>query len=353
MSRTHIYRRGAVALSVIALTAAACGGADDPTEPDQTGQEVDDSADGNGSSGETISLSFAHSYATNHPHQVCGVEPIRDQVAAADVGLEIEIFPDSSLGGHAERFASVVSGDIDIDIQGPSEISATYPQIGVLDAAYAIEGPDHLFAFFESPAGEQLREDLLAGTGARVIEPWYFGMRHFTSNTPINTPDDFQGLRMRFPDTPQFLQNAEALGASPTSVAFEEVYISLQQGVVDGQENPIPTIASLNLPEVQSHLSLTGHMTGIHMIVVNEDTWQSLSADQQDVLATAIKDARDPNRECIEAAEDELVQEWQDSGTMEIVEPDIASFRERAEEFFLGELEGDALELYTAVRDTA
>lgn len=342
MSRTTHFRSAAVGAGVIALTLAACSGTD----------ESDGSANGGGG-GESVTLSFAHSYDTNHPHQVCGAEPIRDQVADADVGLEIEIFPDSSLGGHAERFASVVSGDIDIDIQGPSEISATYAPIGVLDAAYAIEGPDHLFSFFETEAGEQLKQDLLEGTGARIIEPWYFGMRHFTSNTPLVTPDDFQGLRMRFPDTPQFLQNAEALGASPTSVAFEEVYISLQQGVVDGQENPIPTIDSLNLPEVQSHLNLTGHMTGIHVIVMNEESWSSLTDEQQEVLETAFKDARDPNRECIEGQENELVEEWRDSGTMEIVEPDIESFRDLAEQFFLDELDGDALELYTAVRETA
>ena len=133
-----------------------------------------------------------------------------------------------------------------------------------------------------------LGEQIIEGSGARIITPWYFGMRQFTSNTPLNTPEDFQGLRMRFPDTPQYLQNAEALGASPTSVAFEEVYISLQQGVVDGQENPIPTIESLNLPEVQSHLNLTGHMTGIHMIVVNEETFQSLTPEQQEVLRRVV-----------------------------------------------------------------
>lgn len=339
---THL--RGIAGLSILALALTACSG------------DGDDSSQTNGggdAGGETVTLSFAHSYATNHPHQTCGAELVKEQVESADVGLEIEIFPDSSLGGHAERFASVVSGDIDIDIQGPSEISQTFEPVGILDAAYAFDDADHLFGFFESEAGAELGEQIIEGSGARILTPWYFGMRHFTSNTPLNTPEDFDGLRMRFPDTPQFLQNAEALGASPTSVAFEEVYISLQQGVVDGQENPIPTIDSLALPEVQSHLNLTGHMVGIHMIVVNEEKWQSLNEDQQEVLQTVFEEVRDTNRGCIEDAENELVQQWQDEGTMEIVEPDVDAFRTKAEEFFTSELEGDKLELYQTIRDQA
>ncbi|USQ81069.1 DctP family TRAP transporter solute-binding subunit [Ornithinimicrobium faecis] len=341
---THL--RGIAGLSIVALALTACSG-------DSEAGETSGEAGGDGGGGETVTLSLAHSYATNHPHQTCGAELVKEQVEGADVGLEIEIFPDSTLGGHAERFASVVSGDIDIDIQGPSEISATFEPVGVLDAAYAFDDADHLFSFFESDAGVELGEQIIEGSGARILAPWYFGMRHFTSNTPLNTPEDFDGLRMRFPDTPQFLQNAEALGASPTSVAFEEVYISLQQGVVDGQENPIPTIDSLALPEVQSHLNLTGHMVGIHMIVMNEEKWQSLDGDQQETLQSVFQEVRDTNRGCIEDAENELVEQWEAEGTMEIVEPDVEAFRTKAEEFFTSELDGEKLELYQTIRDQA
>ncbi|MDO5495738.1 MAG: DctP family TRAP transporter solute-binding subunit [bacterium] len=358
--------RGAAIVAVATLALAACsngspdpaptggatggtteapgGGTTDPTTPSE---ETD------APEGEAVTLSLAHSYATNHPHHTCGAVLVQEQVAEANVGLEIEIFPDSSLGGHADRFALVVSGDIDIDIQGPSEMSSTYAPVGILDAAYAFDGPDHLFGFYDTEVGEELKANILDATGARVLTPWYFGMRHFTANVPLNTPEDFQGLRMRFPNTPQYLQNAEALGASPVAVAFEELYISLQQGVVDGQENPIPNIATMNLPEVQSHLSLTGHMVGIHMIVMNEDRWSSLSADQQETLQTVFEDVRDQNRECIEQSETETVEQWRAEGTMEVIEPDLASFRESAEEFFTNELEGDTLELYQAIRDQA
>ncbi len=301
----------------------------------------------------TVTLSMAHSYATNHPHHRCGAERVAEAVAASGTGLKIEVYPNSSLGGHAQRFASVVSGDIDIDLQGASEISATYAPIRVLDAAYAFDGADHLFRFFGSEPATALREDMLAKTGTRVLDAWYFGMRHFTSNKPLRTPDDFKGVRMRFPDTPQFLQNAEALGASATSVAFEEVYISLQQGVVDGQENPIPVIASLNLPEVQSHLNLTGHMTGFVMPVVNENAWQGLTDAQREALQKAITDARATDRQCMEEEETGFVETWRGEGKMQIVEPDVAAFRGKAETFFRNTLSGDDLALYDAVRAAA
>ncbi|MEV0394464.1 DctP family TRAP transporter solute-binding subunit [Polymorphospora rubra] len=301
----------------------------------------------------TVTLSMAHSYANTHPHHRCGAEKVAESVAASNTGLKIEVYPNSTLGGHAQRFASVVSGDIDIDLQGASEISATYAPIRVLDAAYVFDGADHLFGFFESGPADALREDMLAKTGTRVLDAWYFGMRHFTGNKPLRTPDDFNGVRMRFPDTPQFLQNAEALGASATSVAFEEVYISLQQGVVDGQENPISVISSLNLPEVQSHLNLTGHMTGFVMPVINENAWQGLTDEQREALSTAITEARATDRQCIEEEESSFVATWRGDGQMQIVEPDVAAFRTKAEAYFRTAFSGQDLELYNAVRAAA
>ena len=263
-----------------------------------------------GGSDEATTLSFANSYPDEHPHNTCGAQVVADTLAEGDSGVEIEIFSNSQLGPDAERFASVASGDIDVDIQGASAISASFPEVGALDAAYAFEGPDELFEFVDGEEFDGLAERMLEETGVRVLDVWYFGMRHFTANQPIRTPDDFEGLRMRFPDSPQYLMNAEALGAEPTAVAFEEVFLALQQGTIDGQENPVPTIKDLNLPEVQSHVSLTGHQVGSVLAIVSEDTWQSLSGDQQEALQAAISDTRDGDRQCVEDAEVEILAEW-------------------------------------------
>jgi tripartite ATP-independent transporter DctP family solute receptor len=323
------------------LILTACGGGDDD-------------GGGDGGSDEATTLSFANSYPDEHPHNTCGAQVVADTLAEGDSGVEIEIFSNSQLGPDAERFASVASGDIDLDIQGASAISASFPEVGALDAAYAFDGPDALFEFVDSEEFEGLKERMLEETGVRVLDVWYFGMRHFTANQPIRTPDDFEGLRMRFPDSPQYLMNAEALGAEPTAVAFEEVFLALQQGTIDGQENPVPTIKDLNLPEVQSHVSLTGHQVGSVLAIVSEDTWQSLSGDQQEALQASISDTRDGDRQCVEDAESEILEEWKSSGEMTVVEDvDLDTFQTQAEDFFMSNYEGDQLALYEAIREGA
>jgi tripartite ATP-independent transporter DctP family solute receptor len=340
-------RRRLIALSAVSLLSLAACGSDGGS---------DDTANNTASNGgeEAVELSFANSYPDDHPHNSCGAFVVRDTLAEGDSGISVEVFSNSQLGPDAERFTSVASGDIDIDIQGSSAISASFPEIGALDAAYAFEDADAFFEFTDSEAFEGMKERMLEQTGVRILDAWYFGMRHFTANQPIRTSADFEGLRMRFPDSPQYLMNAEALGATAVPVAFEEVFLALQQGTIDGQENPIPTIQSLNLPEVQSHVSLTGHQVGSVMAIVSEDTWQSLSEDQQQALQDTISETREGDRQCIEDAEAELVEQWESEGTMEVVDDvDRENFAEQAEEFFLDNYEGEQLALYEAIREQA
>jgi tripartite ATP-independent transporter DctP family solute receptor len=311
---------------------------------------------GNGDDpGGSVELSFSHSYSTEHPHHTCGAQVVADELAGNGSGIELDIFPSSQLGPDGpDRVSAVADGTISVDIQGSSAISALYEPIGALDAAYVFDGPDHLFEFADSQAFDDMAADMLEQIDVRILDVWFFGMRHFSANRPIRTPDDLQGLRMRFPDSPQFLQNAEAVGAEATAVAFEEVYLSLQQGVIDGQENPIPTISDMNFDEVQSHVSLSGHQTGFVVAIVGEQTWQSLSAEQQEALQAAVSGARAGNRQCLEDAEQEVLDQWAQAGEVTVVEDvDRAAFSTRAETYFAEQLAGDKLALYQQVRELA
>jgi TRAP-type transport system periplasmic protein len=348
------FRTLSLAVAMLFLLVACTGAAGSPSA---TTGAVSPSAGASTSpqtsppAGEAIELTLAHSYQTDHAHHRCGAVGLAENVAARNVGLTIEIFAASQLGPDADRFTSVSNGDIDIDLQGASAIAATFPDVGVVDTAYVFDDADHVFEFLETDTFTKLQADALAATRVHLLDTWWFGMRQFTANKPIRHPDDFAGLRMRFPDTPRYLANAEALGAEAVAVAFEEVFLSLQQGVIDGQENPIPTIASLNLPEVQSHVSLTAHQAGFQFVIISDATWQKLSTEQQDALREAIREVRAEDRKCIEEDEQRFIDEWKQSGDMEVVDDvDRDAFITRAEQFFGERLKGRELELYEAIR---
>jgi TRAP-type transport system periplasmic protein len=328
-----------VALAAVpALLLAACGtgGGDAPAAEEQE-----------------FTLTLAHSYNDTQPQAECGAQVIADEVAAADVGLTIEIFGASQLGGDADRIASVVSGDIDIDIQGASALGAVYEPISVMDAAFAFDDADHLAAFMASEESDGLVQGFADATGVQTLGAWSAGGRLFTANSPIREPADLEGLRMRFPGSPQFLLNAKALGATATEVAYEELYLALQQGLVDGQENPITNLVALNLPEVQDYVSLSYHQLNTNLVIMSSK-WTELSERQQDALSAAVDTAVASVTECVAEGEEATLDEWRSGDAWEVVEDvDRDAFSEQAEEFFLNEFTGEKLAVYEAIRATA
>ena len=336
MKRSRTTLAAAAVLSLPLGILAGCGG-------------DSDSGDGGGD----IELTLAHSYTEDQPQHTCGAEVIKEEVESADAGMSVEVFPASQLGEDADRIASVQSGDIDIDIQGASALAAVYDPIGVVDAAYAFEDGDHLVSFFNSDAADQLEQDFLDASGVHVAGAWSAGARQFTSNEPIREPSDLEGMRMRFPGSPQFLLNAEALGANATEVDYEELYLALQQGVVDAQENPLTNIDASNLVEVQDYVSMSSHAQNSNLIAVGP-VWDDLTEEQQGVLTDAVDAAVDKMPGCVAEAEDEILSTWEDEDSIEIVDDvDIDAFSAETDAWFRDNLTGESLAVYEAIKDSA
>lgn len=312
-----------------------------------------DGADAGPGEGGEFTLDLATSYNEDQPQHACGAAVIKEHVEAADVGLTIEIFPSSQLGGDADRIASIASGDHDMDIQGASALGAIYEPISVLDAAYVFDDADHLAAFLASAEGEQVVADFADASGVHTLGAWSAGARHFTANTSITGPDDLAGQRIRFPGSPQFLLNAQALGAQATEVAYEEIYTALQQGAVDGQENPITNIDSLNLQEVQSHLSLSAHQLNTNLVLIG-GVWNELDAEQQQVLTDATAEAVAQVTQCVAEDEAEKIAEWDSGDQWEVVEDvDVDGFQTQAIDWFEQNLDADQLAVFEAIRATS
>ncbi|MFC7494424.1 MULTISPECIES: DctP family TRAP transporter solute-binding subunit [unclassified Nocardioides] len=340
MAQRNLRTGLAASLLALPLALAACG---------------DDEEGGGGEeSGGDVTLQLAHSYTEDQPQHRCGAQVIADEVANADVGLTVEIFPASQLGADADRIASVVSGDIDMDIQGASALGAVYEPVAVLDAAYAFDDSEHLARFFDGDASDEVLQGFEDETGVHTLGAWSAGMRQFTANDPIREPGDLDGLRMRFPNSPQFLMNAEALGADATEVAYEELFLALQQGTVDGQENPITNIAASSLQDVQDYISMSNHQANSNLVIIGGDSWSGLDAEQQDALTAAVDAAEQQVPDCVAEDEEATLAEWKESGDMEVVEDvDVEAFRSQADAYLRENFNEEQLAVYDAIRGEA
>jgi TRAP-type transport system periplasmic protein len=309
--------RGLGLLSALILLGAGCGS--DP---------------GNGSNGPRV-LRLAHVYELNAPTHACGAAGFAEKIAAADLGLEVRVFPAAQLGSEAELLEQLVTGQLDMAIAGPSFLAAWHSPIGIFDAAYAFTSTDHLMQFAHGSEGEKLWEELRAGHGIRVLDTWFYGERHITSKKPVRQPEDLQGFRLRVPHARVWLATGEALGASPTPIPFAEVWLALQQGIVDGQENPIPTIKAMAFHEVQTHLNFTRHIQSSTQLLISERVWEKLNDEQRAALLETARAAGNETRHCIERDDKQILEEWRSTGRLEIIEDvHLDAFRERARRHF-------------------
>jgi TRAP-type C4-dicarboxylate transport system substrate-binding protein len=227
-------------------------------------------------------------------------------------------------------------GNLETGIVAPQDIANQLPAWSILTAAYLFRDADHLKAFFESEAGQemvQMAEDQL---GIHIVAPVYFGARqvNLVPEKEIMTPADMEGIKLRMPggDAWQFL--GKALGANPTPMAYAEVYTGLQTGAIDGQDNPLPNDYNMKFYEVTSQIVLTSHLIGYDLFVVSKEIWDSLTPEQQEKLEAEVNKSIDWSTQKHLDREAELVQFFTDEG-LKVYEPDIDAFRKYAQQMYL------------------
>jgi tripartite ATP-independent transporter DctP family solute receptor len=278
---------------------------------------------------------MAHVYEVSAPTHAYGAAHLSERLQQATTDLDVTVYPASQLGSESELLEQLVAGELDLAISGPSFLGMWHPPLGVLDAAFASRD---LNQTLETARGQDMAphwEELRKRYDIRVLDTWAYGTRHITSNTPIRHPDDLKGFRLRLPASRIYQASGKAMGASPMPISFSEVYLALQQGIADGQENPVPVIKAKGFHEVQKCLNLTGHIQSSVQILMNERAWQRLNADQQTALLKTVRQLGEDVHRGLVADEKRLIEQWRDDGTMQIVDDvDIGAFRKRAQEYF-------------------
>jgi TRAP-type transport system periplasmic protein len=280
-----------------------------------------------GVSAQEVTLRWADVVPASHPSAQM-IERIAADVKAKSAGrIAIQGFPGGQLGSSRDTIEAVANGTQHIVTEGAANFGAWVPSIGIMESPYVWRDADHLVKAMAGPVGRDISAELVAKRGMRILGTTYYGTRHLTTSTKaVKTPADLVGFKLRVPENEVFRAMAEAWGAKPTPMNFGELYLALKQGVVDGQENPLPTIKSGKFDEVQKYLVLTGHIITPRLVVVNEAFWKGLKPADQKI----IQDAMDAgiawqNAELVRQ-EKELLETLKTSG-MTVVPVDIEAFR--------------------------
>ena len=230
--------------------------------------------------------------------------------------ITVEHYPDNILGDDKTVIEQTQIGDIDIAVSSTSPLVNVYPDYYVFDAPYLVLNLDHARAALDSEAGTAIRDGIKdAGTGLIGLAWWENGFRNITNNKKeIRLPEDIKGMKIRTMENDVHLAAFKAFGANPTPMAFSELYTAMQQGTVDGQENPMAIIGGNKFYEVQKYISRTEHIYVPFCVVMNEAKFNSLTESQQEAVLKAMEEATAYQLENNVELEDVIVKDCEDAG---------------------------------------
>lgn len=302
---------------------------------------------GGSGSGDTIEWRFGHLADENHIWHQTALKFEELVEANSDGQMEITIYPNNSLGGETDTINSIQAGTADMVISGET-LQNWAPNAALMAVPYAFRDLDHVKSVVEGEIGEQIKQEISDQAGLTALYYHTRAPRNLTSNEPITSTDDLSGFSMRVPNVPLFLDVWQAAGASPQVMDFNEVFTGLQQGVIDGQENPVDLIQSGGLAEVQDYVNRTEHVYSWIYILVGNEQYNALSDDLKQVVQDAAAEAQTLGEELYETEISTIEQELMDAG-MEFVDVDQDSFREAMTPAVEASLSPEQLELYEQI----
>jgi tripartite ATP-independent transporter DctP family solute receptor len=271
-------------------------------------------------------LKWAHVYETSEPFHTSSVWAAEEIKKRSNGRYLIDVYPASQLGKENDINQGLTLGTVDIIISGSSFAAKSFPRIGVTYYPYTFRGVEHLLAYTKSDIYRELSKGYEEKSGHPIIATTYYGVRHTTSNKPIAKCADMKGLKIRVPDVPAYLAMPRACGANTSPIAFAEVYLALQNGTVEAQENPLTTIEAKKFYEVQKNIVLTGHIVDHLNTIVAGALWKKLSDADKKMFTDVAQEAAAKASGEVAAREKELVAVFKGKG-LSVTEVDKEDFR--------------------------
>ncbi|PSK87543.1 TRAP-type C4-dicarboxylate transport system substrate-binding protein [Limimaricola soesokkakensis] len=235
----------------------------------------------------------------------------------------------TEVGGERDHLEGASIGEYTIALGGSMPMTLYAPEYAAADLPFVYSSSDQARQVYEGDIGGFINEALVANGNLRLVGLSMRSPRNLTSREPVQGPDDVQGVRLRLPEIEPWVEIWSEIGALPSPIAWPEVYTSLQTGVIDMQENPVSLIYNGRLYEVQNYLNRTQHVHSFFHWLINEEFYAGLSDEDRTLIQGAIDEAVGWGDELVRENEEKILATLKEEG-MEVVEPDVAAFREKA-----------------------
>ena len=268
--------------------------------------------------------------------------------------ITVNVYTDAQLFAQEEEVAAVVMGDADMTLTAASWLTTGSPWVSMFTAGYLFNSYDHMTATLNGEIGHSVFEKIGEEQGILPLGAWYLGSREISlsEDRPVTTPEDLNGVNLRMPNSDAWLFLGKALGANPTPISFSELYLSLQTGAVDGQDNPLGTVESAKFYEVQKSITLTNHLVDSVWPAINKAKWDSLTDAQKDIILQGVEAGRDYCDSTNLQKEAELVAFFEEQG-LHVYNADIAAFQSHVMDCYLNDSISDDwdMDMYQQIQD--
>ncbi len=274
---------------------------------------------------QAVKLTLGHGAAIGNPRHEASVKFAEVVKAKSSGRIEVQVAPSAQLGDDAAMVTALRTGALDMSANSQGAVANAVPEYAAFGMPFMFSGVAAAFKLLDGPLGKELA-DKSAEKGLVVLGYWDNGIRQMTnSKRPISKVEDMKGLKMRVPPDATLVDITQALGAEAQQIKFAELYVALQQGVVDGQENPLVNIHASKLYEVQKHLALTNHQFQMTPFLMSKRTWDKLSDADKKTVQEAAAEATALQRKLSQEADDKLLADLKSKG-VQVTTPDKAAF---------------------------
>ena len=271
------------------------------------------SSDGGSGGGGDQSMVLGHGADPGNPRSLAAerfAEIVNERTSGQ---IEVQIQGSEQLGSDTEMLDSVQSGTLDLTANSQGPLATLVPEVALFGLPFMFDTPQDAYEVVDGEIGDKM-VDLAEEQGLTILAWWDNGIRQITNNGgTIQTPDDVSGLDIRVPEDDMTIDIFEALGANPSTIDFGELYTALQQGTVDGQENPVVNIYASDIYEVQDYMSMTGHKYEVTPFIISTSVWEGLSEENQGIIQEAATEAKEFQREKMNTQSEEQLGELADA----------------------------------------